>query len=238
MSNLFTKDFFEMGKARLKPGGVWSQWVQMYGMDYGDLQSLLRTFAETYDHVLLFSTIEDADLVLVGSDSPLVLDVATFDAMIHASEAVAIDLSQVKIYDGFDVLALFHLDRDGILRQCEGVELNTDDNMRIEYSAPRHLYDDTSEENFLNLLHPRNAGATVPEMALTTPSDHIKLAQAYVRREDWLRAWLAIEPVLDELEQDYEAQRLGVEIQAELTDELRPAPRSPPSSQGAGPSGP
>ena len=32
VSNLFTQEFFEMGKSRLKPGGVWGQWVQMYGM--------------------------------------------------------------------------------------------------------------------------------------------------------------------------------------------------------------
>lgn len=234
VSNLFTADFFEMGKRKLTKGGVWSQWVQMYGMDYGDLLSLLRTFASTYPHVLLFSTIEDADLVLVGSEEPLDLDPVTFDRMVHASESVAIDLSQVKIYDGFDVLALFHLDRDGILRQSEGVELNTDDNMRIEYSAPRHLYDDTSEDNFLNLLHPHNAGATVPVSALTGPADHIKLAQAYVRRDDWLRAWLTIEPVLDELEHDYEAQRLGVEIQEELEQQLRPVKRRAKGEDASG----
>lgn len=193
VSNLFTAEFFALGKTRLTPGGVWSQWVQMYGMDYKDLLSLLRTFSETYAHVMLFSTIEDADLVLVGSDAPLTLDIAASEAMIRASEAVAIDLAQVKVWSAYDLLALYHLDRDGILAQAGQTEINTDDNMRIEYSAPRHLYDDTSEENFLKLLHPKMVGPTLPLEALRTHKDFIELARAYARREDWLRVLLVLE---------------------------------------------
>jgi len=32
VSNLFTREFLEIGKTRLREGGVWSQWIQMYGM--------------------------------------------------------------------------------------------------------------------------------------------------------------------------------------------------------------
>jgi spermidine synthase len=46
VSNLFTREFFEMGKSRLAPGGIWSQWVQMYGLDLRDLRAVMRTFAE------------------------------------------------------------------------------------------------------------------------------------------------------------------------------------------------
>ena len=70
MSNLFTREFFELGKSRLKPGGVWSQWIQMYGMSTDDLRTLLATFAEVYPHVNVYATIEDSDLVLVASESP------------------------------------------------------------------------------------------------------------------------------------------------------------------------
>ena len=48
VSNLFTREFFELGRRRLKPGGVWSQWVQMYGMNPDDLGTLLKTFGTVY----------------------------------------------------------------------------------------------------------------------------------------------------------------------------------------------
>ncbi|MCA9573374.1 MAG: hypothetical protein KC656_36310, partial [Myxococcales bacterium] len=57
VSNLFTREFFELGASRLAPGGVWSQWVQMYGMGNEDLRSLLGTFASVFPYVRLFSTI-------------------------------------------------------------------------------------------------------------------------------------------------------------------------------------
>ena len=48
VANLFTREFWEMGKTRLKPGGVWAQWIQLYGMGPDELRGLLRTFAGVY----------------------------------------------------------------------------------------------------------------------------------------------------------------------------------------------
>ena len=44
VSNLFTREYFALGKKKLKHGGIWSQWIQIYGMDTPDLRSLLGTF--------------------------------------------------------------------------------------------------------------------------------------------------------------------------------------------------
>jgi len=219
VSNLFTAEFFQMGKRKLAPGGVWSQWVQMYGMDYQDLLSLLSTFADTYAYVGLFSTIEDADLVLIGSDSPLDLEPARIDDMIHRDENVAIDLAQVRVWNAWDVLALFHMDRQAILSHAGEVERNTDDNMRIEYSAPRHLYDQTSEDNFLELLHPSQAGPTIPVQALHSPEDRLALAQAYERRADWLRGLLVLEPAMEDLAANPDAVLLYDELSTKFDEE-------------------
>ena len=220
VSNLFTREFFEIGKRKLKPGGIWSQWVQMYGMDYDDLRSLLSTFADTWPHVRLFSTIEDADIVLVGSESPLVLDALQMQQIIQQNPKMARDLKLVAIEDAYDFLSLYHLDRDGILRQCEGVVRNTDDNMRIEYSAPLHLYDDTSEDNFLNLLHPANVGPTVPYEVIESLPDAIGLTTAYVAREDLLRALLTLEVGRARWPDDPELERLQVETTGSFVKEL------------------
>ena len=220
VSNLFTREFFEIGKRKLKPGGIWSQWVQMYGMDYDDLRSLLSTFADTWPHVRLFSTIEDADIVLVGSEAPLELNAIQMEQIILQNPKMARDLKLVAIEDAYDFLSLYHLDRDGILRQCEGVVRNTDDNMRIEYSAPLHLYDDTSEDNFLNLLHPANVGPTVPYEVIESLPDAIGLTTAYIAREDLLRALLTLEVGRARGPDDPELERLQVETTGKFTQEL------------------
>ena len=195
VSNLFTQEFFAMGKPRLKPGGVWGQWVQLYGMAPEDLRSLLATFASVYPHVALFATIEDADLVMVGSDHPLDRSVDRARSLLEGHPEVARELRQIGVEEAYDLLTFYQFGRDEILELSDGVALNTDDNMRIEYSAPRHLYSETSEDNFLLLLPKSKA------VELEGVDHNLSLAEAYGRREEWIRALICVNRAL-ELEPD------------------------------------
>lgn len=188
VANLFTKDFLEVGKTRLKPGGVWSQWVQLYGMDDRDLKSLLKTFASVYPHVLVYSTIEEADLVLVGSESPLVPSRARAQRLWDWPD-VQEELKEVGITDAMELVAIYQFGGEEIREFAKHAELNTDDNMRIEYSAPMHLHADTQDENFRILLK----NAQVPTGALPPdPEVWVHLARTYHDREDIVRAVSAI----------------------------------------------
>ncbi len=184
VANLFTKDFLEVGKTRLKPGGVWSQWVQLYGMDDRDLKSLLRTFASVYPHVLVYSTIEEADLVLVGSESPLLPSPKRAERL-WGWPKVQEELINVGIEDPMELVAIYQFGGDDIREFAKHAEFNTDDNMRIEYSAPLHLHADTQDENFRILLK----NAQVPTGALPPdPEAWATLARTYYGRDDIVRA--------------------------------------------------
>jgi spermidine synthase len=220
VSNLFTREFFELGKRKLKSGGVWSQWVQMYGMDPDDLRTLLRTFTETYRYVLLFSTIEDADLVLIGSDQPLELTADSVDAMMRKDEAVALDLEKINCATAEDVLTRFQLDQERILELVGDARLNTDDNMLIEYSAPLHLHEDTADANFLMLLEDGEARSNVPLHTVDGVEGRLDLAEAYARRSDWLKALLVLKDA-DRLEPDNEVVfERYLDYQAELMNKM------------------
>lgn len=195
VSNLFTREYLELGKSRLTEGGVWAQWIQMYGMDTDDLRSLLGTFTSVYNHVLLFSTIEDADLVLIGSDAPLELDADRVREMFLIDEAVAADLSAIDCPEAEDLLARLQMTEEGIKEFAGDTELNTDDNMRIEFSAPLHLHEMTAEANFYALLKKggeQKEPPLIPLDAVSGLGGRLALAEAYARREDWLRAALSI----------------------------------------------
>jgi spermidine synthase len=195
VSNLFTREYLELGKSRLTEGGVWSQWIQMYGMDTGDLRSLLGTFSDVYKHVLLFSTIEDADLVLIGSDAPLELDVDKMRQMFLLDEAVLKDLSDIDCPEPEDLLARLQMKREGLQDFAGDTVRNTDDNMRIEFSAPLHLHEMTATENFYALLkkgREQKAPPLIPTEAVSGVHGRMALAEAYARREDWLRATITL----------------------------------------------
>lgn len=192
VANLFTREFWEMGKTRLKPGGVWAQWIQLYGMGPDELRGLVRTFAGVYEHVALYVAIEGADVVIVGSDHPLTPDPALAEQLL-ATDAVSEALKEVAIRFPLDLVALHAMDRDQVLAFAGDAPIVTDDNLRVEYAAPLWLHTAVSVQNWDDLL----AAAHVPWGALSDePLDWLDLAETYERLKDPRRAALVRARVL------------------------------------------
>ena len=114
VSNLFTREFFALGKRKLAPGGIWAQWLHLYGMQPDDLKSLLGTFASMYESVSLFR-IGDTSIVLIGSDGKLDLHVLEIDAYVASHEGVIDDLNRIGLQRAEDVLGLFQFDRSVLI---------------------------------------------------------------------------------------------------------------------------
>ncbi|MFB3103891.1 MAG: hypothetical protein ACE1ZA_03095, partial [Pseudomonadales bacterium] len=162
---MFTREFFNLGKRKLSPTGVWAQWLHCYGMNPDDLRSLLATFADTYTHVRLFR-IDESDLVVVGSDAALPMRVSTFGRLMSATGDLATSFSSIAIDQPEQLIALYYMDRPSILKLGGDIQRNTDDNMRIEYSAPLYLNKDTAVANTLLL----RSASKVPFDAVEEPS--------------------------------------------------------------------
>ncbi len=196
VSNLFTREFLEIGRSRLAPGGVWSQWIQMYGMAPDDLRTLLRTVADVFPYVNLYA-LDHADLVLVASDEPLPpsLEAARHllawpgarQELARVDAQLADDEHHVALKTPADLLALYTFDQDAMRRIGEGVPMNTDDNMIIEYSAPLNLHRSTQKAN--NALMADHA--QVPVSWVPDAHDLAELAKAYRARWD-ARAFTAM----------------------------------------------
>ncbi len=197
VSNLFTREYFEMGKRKLKRGGIWSQWIQIYGMDTADLRSLLGTFSDTYPYVHLYSTISDADLVLVGSEEPLDMNLAKFQAQIDSNPKLKASLLEIGIDSATDILARYRLDQPRLQELAEGVERNTDDNMRVEYSAPLNLYTWTGDENVLMLNESVGKVPLVPFEATVGVDGLIALAQSYAELDLYIQALMCLRKAVE-----------------------------------------
>ena len=147
-ANLFTREFFEIGRSRLAPGGVFAQWLQLYGVTTDDLRSLVKTFATVFPHVTIFWTTPGQDMVLLGSVVPLEMDIGGLTSTM-ASPEVAQDLARINIRRVPDLLA-YHLIGDDEVRAFAGdATLNTDDNALIEFRAPltMHAFEQTGGAN-------------------------------------------------------------------------------------------
>jgi spermidine synthase len=210
VSNLFTEEFLELGKSRLTDGGIFVQWTQIYGMGGDDLRSLLATFSAVFPHVVLLSTIEEADVILLGSDQPLrAMPEHVLEAL--KDPAVRADLERIGVRDPFDLLTFVLMGRDAVLGVADGAPLNTDDNVRIEFNAPRYLHRRTSEDNFELLLTASTGPAPLYRGAFADRAAHraflFQLGEAFERRDMWLKAALSYKEALELDPRDQDARR-------------------------------
>lgn len=140
VANLFTEEFFELGRSRLRDQGIFVQWVQIYQLSTESLRSVLATYHKVFPHVLVFRVgglSRGKDLLLVGSNQPLKLDQL---AERITDERMANELRRVNLNSEADVRSWFVCDETRLGPAVAGARINTDDNMHIETTVPREAF--------------------------------------------------------------------------------------------------
>lgn len=140
VANLFTKEFFELGRDRLAAHGVFVQWVQIYQLSTESLRSVLATYHTVFPHLMLFRVgglAKGKDLILVGSKVPLSLSLIG-ERMRNVQ--IAAELHRVAMNSEADVRAWYVCDEGKLGPAVAGAVINTDDNMHIETTVPREAF--------------------------------------------------------------------------------------------------
>ncbi|HEU4713125.1 MAG TPA: fused MFS/spermidine synthase [Pyrinomonadaceae bacterium] len=140
VANLFTQEFFELGRDRLSDQGIFVQWVQIYQLSTESLRSVLATYTRVFPHVLMFRVgglNKGKDLLLMGSNQPLNLDRL---AERMADPRVMAELARVNLASEADVRSWFVCDETRLGPAVAGAKINTDDNMHIETTVPRETF--------------------------------------------------------------------------------------------------
>ena len=147
VANLFTREFFTIGRDRLRDDGIFVQWVQIYQLSNESLKSVLATFHDVFPHLAVFRIAGSAkgkDLILIGSREPIRLDLIN-DRI--KEPQVAADLRRVRLNSSTDVMDWFVCDESKLTAALAGAVINTDDNMQVETVAPREAFRPTMDEN-------------------------------------------------------------------------------------------
>jgi len=147
VANLFTQEFFELGRARLNDDGIWVQWVQIYQLSNESLRSVLATYHKVFPHVLVFRVgglNTGKDLLLIGSNRPLNLDRLSER---FADQRIAAELARVELKSEADVRGWFVCDESKLGPAVAGAKINTDDNMHIEMTVPREAFRPSMQNN-------------------------------------------------------------------------------------------
>lgn len=139
-ANLYTREFFQVVKERLNPGGVVTLFVQLYMNSTEAVKSELATFLEVFPQGLIFSNLNEGagyDLVLVGQATPGPIDVDAIEVRLASREygRVAASMREIGMETAIDLLSTLGMRGDQIAPWLADAQINTDRNLRLQYLA-------------------------------------------------------------------------------------------------------
>ena len=141
---LYTFEFFELAKSRLRPGGVFTLFVQLYQTNDAAVKSQLATFFAVFpDGLVIGNTLGGMgyDLVLLGQSGPTVIDLDAIARRLDLPEFAAVrgSLADVGIGTVEELFATCIGNADSLCAFLADAEITTDRNLRLQYLAGASL---------------------------------------------------------------------------------------------------
>lgn len=155
--SLYTREYYQLCRSRLTPGGVVSQWLPLYTLTPANFQMILKAFVEVFPETTVWyvHTTLNPFTVVVGRNGggpPIRLA----DLVREARQAqVAAHLGERGHADPAAILGYFVAGGGKLASLLESVPAHTDDLPLVEYESGRLTGRDTWRDNFLFLLKAR-----------------------------------------------------------------------------------
>jgi spermidine synthase len=151
-ATLYTKEYFELCKRRLNPGGLITQWVPLYESNLNVVKSEIATFFDAFPHGTIWSNDHEGqgyDLALLGQEGPLVIDADALHQWIAqpGNEAVKKSLEDAGFATVVNLLTTYGGQASDLRPWLEKAEINRDRNLRLQYLAGLEL--NTNQSRFI-----------------------------------------------------------------------------------------
>ena len=146
IANLYTREFYQVIKSKIKDDGIFAQWIHNYSMSPDDFRMVFRTFAEAFPHVSLWS-MKESDFLLIGSKQEHRFDYPAVKKIYDSNKMLQSDLDYLGLSDVYAVQGFYRMNRENFLAFSKGASINTDDGAELEFSAPKNLRRSTTELN-------------------------------------------------------------------------------------------
>jgi len=140
VANLFTRDFYLSVRDRLRPGGLFLQWIQTYDIDDRTIEILYETIGSVFPTVDTWQT-QEGDLLLVAGEQVAPIDLDALRTCLGQepyNTAMRVAWSATSAED-FLAHHIANPEVAAALREIEPWPLNTDDRTVIEFAIARSL---------------------------------------------------------------------------------------------------
>jgi hypothetical protein len=179
--NLFTREFFEIAATHLNDRGIFAQWVNLFNMDATTLRSILQAYFETFAHGFTFADTRSGDLLLFGSQKPLIFDYQRIQQRMRMPLIRRV-LAAAKVQRPEALLWYFAMSREEALRAAAGTPANTDTQILSEVRLAGMTVDPQGEESPYELLATHSSLDVLPYLEPKESARMLYLAGRYSYR--------------------------------------------------------
>jgi spermidine synthase len=169
-SILFSREYYHIVRNHLKPGGLATQWVPLYETSELAIKIQAKTFMEAFPNGTVWNTQTSGrgyDVVFVGGEEPLRLDVASIQRRIDENPLLRQSLADVKINDAVDLLATYGASGHDMQAWLAGVPINRDFSLKLEYISGLALNAGEADPIYAHMVQ----GRTYPAFTATGAVD-------------------------------------------------------------------
>ena len=139
-ATLYTKEFFDVVKEHLNPGGVVTLFVQLYESTPAAVKSEVATFMQAFPNGVVWGNTENGvgyDLVLLGQVGGTHINVDAIQAKLDNPRyaPVAQSLAEININSAVDLFSTFAAEGPQLKGWMADAQVNHDMDLRLQYLA-------------------------------------------------------------------------------------------------------
>jgi spermidine synthase len=139
-ATLYTKEFFELAKSKLNPGGTVTLFVQLYESTPEAVKSEIGTFFEVFPNGVIWGNTHQGrgyDTVLMGTVEPPHFNVDEWEARLNSPQYAAVksSLREISIYSAVDLFANYAGRAADMKAYLADAQINRDRDLRLQYLA-------------------------------------------------------------------------------------------------------
>jgi spermidine synthase len=139
-ATLYTKEHFETIKKHLNPGGVVSQFVQLYESNLEAVKSEIVTFMDVFPNGTVWANNINGrgyDIVLLGTVEPTKIDVKqAIDRLNRPDYAPVVQsMSEVGFQGPVDLFSTYAANKPDLAEWFKDAQVNRDRNLRLQFLA-------------------------------------------------------------------------------------------------------
>jgi spermidine synthase len=133
--NLYTREFFELVRSRLRPGGLATYWLPLGQVGDGAARSMVRAFLDVFPNAVLLSGYR-THLILVGRKGGRIeIDPAAVARRLASQPALRDDLRPLSLDSPVEIVGMLAATPETLERATRGVAPLRDDDPILEYAV-------------------------------------------------------------------------------------------------------